>query len=111
MDKLRCEITGALPLLVPFSITQSFRVKTNHYIFAGLGSTFVNDKLENEPNFYFLFGNLKLGYKYQKPNNRFFIKAELVSFHSFDNIFTNGANQFEVQESSFWGGIGIGYIF
>jgi len=109
--KINGVVTGAIPLLVPFSITQSFRVKTNHYIFAGLGSTFVNDKFENEPNYYFLFGNLKLGYKYQKPNNRFFIKAELLSFHSFDNIFTRGANQFEVQASAFWGGIGIGYIF
>ncbi len=100
--------TGAFPLLIPASINQSFAIKGKHNISLGTGLTFVNDKVVNEPNYFYLLGHLKLQYKYQ--SNRVFYKVEVLSTHAFENIFTN-TNRFNVFESSIWGGVGIGYTF
>ncbi|MEM6802395.1 MAG: hypothetical protein AAF696_13385, partial [Bacteroidota bacterium] len=103
--------TGMIPFLLPISLNQSLKIREEHYLRIGAGPTLVNDRLANEGNDFYLMGNLKLGYRYQKLQSPYFFQIGMLSIHSFSNIFIKESNRFRPSESSLWGEIGIGYKF
>lgn len=109
--KFRGNQTGAIPLLLPFSLNQSIVVRPKHRLFTGIGLTLVNDRLIDEPNDFYFMGSLKLGYQYQNNKNRLFYKTEVLSSHAFGEMFQQDAKPLKITDSWFWIGIGIGIKF
>jgi len=102
---------GTIPLLAPVSIYQSRQIRGAHHIDFGVCVTFMNDKLPEEPNDFYVLANPKLGYRNQKYGGRFFWKVEVLPIMEFGDIFIVGANNFEVTNFDLWGGVGVGWHF
>ena len=104
------ESTGVIPLWIPISINQLISFNSNHLEF-GIGQIIINDEMPDGKDDYKLFGSLKIGYRYQKPNGRILIKAAFTPVIEYwdrieKNIFGDRSVEFIP-----WGGITVGYNF
>lgn len=104
------ESTGVIPLWIPISINQLISFHSNH-LELGIGQIIINDEMPDGKDDYKLFGSLKIGYRYQKPNGRFLIKAAFTPIIDYWDKIDENIHGEKLVDFISWGGITFGYNF
>jgi hypothetical protein len=104
------ERTGVIPLWIPVSVNQLFSFHS-HHLEAGAGQIFCSEKGLDGDQKLRLFGSLKLGYRYQKPDGKFLFKAAFTPVLDYWDVATD--NELGRPEVEFmpWAGVAVGYNF
>ncbi len=103
------ESSGVVPIWVPLSLNQLLSFGS-HHLEVGLGQIIINDILPNGINDYKLYGSIKAGYRFQKPDGRIMLKLLFTPIIDYwDRV--NPEFVTEYVEFIPWGGLTVGYNF
>lgn len=119
-DKLKISVrVGFAPHFNSVYIEQIYLIENNfmlfknpHHLELGLGATMQRryNERPNEPDNYFweniLFGVARCGYRYQKQDDGFFVRAGLTPI-----FMSNDAEGFHPEYFQFWAGVSVGVSF
>lgn len=96
--------SGVVPLWVPITLNQAFRLHENHYVELGAGKMFRNDGVEYldgtfVDDYQFEEWVFRLGYRYHFRNNKWLLRI------SYTPIYQDKSDYIH------WGGVAFGYRF
>jgi hypothetical protein len=104
------ESTGVMPLWIPLSVNQLISFHSNHLEFGAGQIIHLDNGIDGKKEMK-LFGSLKLGYRYQKPDGKFLYKVAFTPFIDYWDTLPKSIIQNANVNFVPWAGMAFGYNF